>query len=575
MVILGRLDDFLAQDTTQRPKNLSTMATERRPQPHQAQKGASMDDEEAQALAKFTQDATRQYGRGARIRPQSVKDRKLRANLRSLEAKNKQAALEAKSVEVLLEHDAGLLEAEGPLERTYKVRQDEICAAVGIETAKKGFQLRLDGLGPYDVGEYSRDGRDLLLASRTGHVATFDWRDGRLGCELQLGETVRDARWLHTGNQKTFAVAQKKCVYVYAGDGVELHQLKNHAEATHLEYLPYHFLLASASTAGIVRYTDVSTGQALDQRYTKRGPATALAQNPHNAVLHVGHQKGLVTLWSPNSATPLVTMLPHHAPVRSIAIDRAGTYMVSTAADRRMSVWDLRMYRELHAHHLRVPGSTLAISDRNLTAVGYGTQAAVYSSSLFTAAADVAGKLPYMTWGGDGLQLGRVRFCPFEDVLGVAHAKGFTSLLVPGAGEPNPDSMEPGTNPYETSRQRRETEVHALLDKIQPQMIALDPNYVGNLDLASQAQRDQERKAYQGEKDKDEDRVEKLKKRGRGRNSALRRYLRKSGGKNIVDEERERAREAMRTSAKKEREKREKMRREYGPALARFARKGV
>ncbi|KAH9874892.1 hypothetical protein J1614_004379 [Plenodomus biglobosus] len=555
------------------------MATERGPKPSTsdskriAKKGAPIDDEETQALAKFTEQATQQYGRGERIRPKSVKDRKLRANIKSLEAKNKQAVLDAKNVEILLENDAGLLEPENELERTYKVRQDDIKREVGVETAKKGFELRLDDLGPYDVCEYSRNGRDLLVASRKGHVATFDWRDGKLGCELNLNETVRDARWLHTSNQKNFAVAQKKCVYIYSGDGVEMHQLKNHSEATHLEYLPYHFLLASVSTAGIIRYTDVSTGQSLDQLYTKLGPSTALAQNPHNAILHVGHQKGLVTLWSPNSATPLVKLLPHHGPVRSIAIDKSGRYMVSTSQDRRMSVWDIRMYKELHSHHLRVPGTTLSISDRNLTAVGYGTQTAIYKPTLFTSApTDIVSKLPYMTWGGDGLSVGRVRFCPFEDVLGISHARGFTSILVPGAGEPNPDTLEPGTNPYETSTQRRETEVHALLEKIQPQMIALDPNYIANLDLASQAQRDKEWKAYKGEKE--EDRVEKLKKRGRGRNSALRRYLRKSGAKNVVDEERERAREAMRVSAKREKERRDKMKKEYGPALERFARKG-
>lgn len=555
------------------------MAMERGPKPstpqprRKSQNAAPIDDEDTRAVKEFTEAATKQYGRGDRIRPKSVKDKKLRSNIKSLEAKNKQAAIEAKNVEVLLENNPGLLEPENELERTYKVRQDEIKREVGVETAKKSFELRLEGLGPYDVCEYSRNGRDLLIAGRKGHVATFDWREGKLGCELQLNETVRDARWLHTSNQKNFAVAQKNCVYIYSGDGVEMHKLKNHSEATHLEYLPYHFLLASVSTAGIVRYTDVSTGQSLQQLYTKLGPSTALAQNPHNAILHVGHQKGLVTLWSPNSATPLVKLLPHRGPVRSIAVDRSGTYMVSTSQDRRMSVWDIRMFKEMHQQTLRVPGTTLSISDRNLTAVGFGTQTAIYKDDLFRRNAEdqTPPIMPYMGWGGEGLNIGRVRFCPFEDVLGISHDKGFSSIIVPGSGEPNPDTLEPGTNPYETSKQRRETEVHALLEKIQPEMIALDPNFVGNLDLATNEERQREIRAARGEKEPDK--VDMLKKRGKGRNSALRRYLRKSGTKNVVDEEKERAREALKNMQRRQIERKERLKKEYGPALERFARK--
>jgi U3 small nucleolar RNA-associated protein 7 len=553
------------------------MADERGPKPkstelqRKSQKGAPVNDEEARVMAQFAEEATKQYGRGDKIRHKSVKDKKLRSNLRLLEDKNKQAVLEAKNVEILLENNEGLLETEHELERTYKVRQDEIKAAVATDTAKKGFELRLDGLGPYDVCEYSRNGRDLLIAGRKGHVATFDWRDGKLGCELQLNETVRDARWLHVSNQKNFAVAQKKCVYIYGGDGVELHQLKNHSEATHLEYLPYHFLLSSISTAGILRYTDVSTGQSLGELYTKLGPATAFVQNPHNAILHVGHQRGLVTLWSPNSATPLVKLLPHHGPVRSLAVDKSGTYMVSTSQDRRMSVWDIRMFKEIHTHHLRVPGTSLSISDRNLTAVGHGTQVNIYKPEIFTHNPDLVLPTPYMAWGGEGLSTGRVRFCPFEDILGIGHEKGFTSIIVPGAGEPNPDTLEQGTNPFETSKQRRETEVHALLEKIQPEMIAIDPNFVGNLDLTTHEQRAKERDLDR----KDEDKIAKLKKRGRGRNSALRRYLRKSGSKNVIDEEKERAREIVERRKERNVEKQKQLKKAYGPALERFAKKGV
>jgi U3 small nucleolar RNA-associated protein 7 len=188
-------------------------------------------------------EAQQTYGRGKKIHTKSVKDRKLRSGLKSLEQKYKDAALKARDAEILLENEAGFIEPEGELERTYKVRQDELKEGVGIEVAKKGFELKLVELGPYRA-DYTRNGKKLLLAGRKGHVATMDWREGKLGCELQLTETVRDAKWLH--NDQFFAVAQKKHVYIYDSAGLEIHCLKKHLEPTHLEFLPYHFLLVSA-----------------------------------------------------------------------------------------------------------------------------------------------------------------------------------------------------------------------------------------------------------------------------------------------------------------------------------------
>jgi U3 small nucleolar RNA-associated protein 7 len=87
---------------------------------------------------------------------------------------------------------------------------------------------------------------------------------------------------------------------------------------------------------------------------------------------------------------------------------------------------------------------------------------------------------PYMTHNIESSTVSSLRFCPFEDILGVGHSKGFTSLIVPGAGEPNFDARE--ANPYQTTKQRRETEIRSLLDKLQPEMIALEPDFIAKMD---------------------------------------------------------------------------------------------
>lgn len=136
--------------------------------------------------------AVQQYGRGDKIIVKGIKDKKLRGNLKRLEHKYRAAATNAKDAEMLLEEKKGYLEAEG-MERTYKFSQKDLVKAVDVATAQKGFELKLPVFGPYTV-DYTRNGRYLLMGGLKGHVAAFDWRDGKLATELQLNETVRDVK---------------------------------------------------------------------------------------------------------------------------------------------------------------------------------------------------------------------------------------------------------------------------------------------------------------------------------------------------------------------------------------------
>ncbi|KAK9454284.1 WD40-repeat-containing domain protein [Dipodascopsis uninucleata] len=497
-----------------------------------------------------------------------VKDRKLRANMKRVDQRFKEAARAAKSTELLLQEEAGFLEAEG-MEKTYKVTQEDLRKQVDVTTAQRGFELKLDHFGPYRL-DYTRNGRKLLLGGRKGHVAAFDFREGSLDTELHLGETVRAVKYLH--NDQFFAVAQKKYVYIYNKSGAEVHCLKKHIEVTDMEFLPYHFLLATIGNAGFLKYQDTSTGDAVCELRTRLGPSTAMAQNPYNAIIHLGHSNGTVSLWAPSVTTPLVKILTHKGPVRATAISRDGQYMATTGADSQLKIWDVRMYKEVHAYYTPTPASSLEISDRGLLAVGWGPHVTVWKDAL-----RVKQKSPYMTHLSPASTINDLKFCPFEDLLGTGHDNGFSSLIIPGAGEPNFDALE--ANPYETLEQRREREVHGLLEKLKPEMIALEPNFIGSVDSRAPDERKKvlslETTSETDARSKEHEAKLKPKTKMRGKNSALRRYIRKKS-KNVIDERRVRVESALKIEKDMRQNNLRRKRglpiqvRKLGPALSRF-----
>lgn len=65
------------------------------------------------------------------------------------------------------------------------------------------------------------------------------------------------------------------------------------------------------------------------------------------------------------------------------------------------------------------------------------------------------------------------------------------ALFLLGAGEPNFDALD--VNPYRSIKQRQEWEVKALLEKVQPDLIGLDPGLLAKVDEASFEQKHKER----------------------------------------------------------------------------------
>jgi U3 small nucleolar RNA-associated protein 7 len=431
----------------------------------------------ARASARAAGTAGPSFHRGPAVATRSIPDKKLRGKLRHGEALAAEAAASAAAAHAwLLPAVPGGLEAEpGTLERTWKVSQAELGTIAEAGAARKAFDLPLPDLGPYSV-DYSRSGRFLLLGGRRGHLAVLDWARAAPVCEVFPKEPVRDAVFLHS--ESFFAAAQARHVYIYDKRGIELHAARDHGGAARLAFLPHHFLLASLADGGVLRYQDTTTGEIVASHRTRPGGGArpVLARNPWNGVLATGAANGVVGMWTPNSNVAVAKVLCHQGPVRAIAVDSQGRHMVTAGADGQVRVWDVRAFKPLHSYFARSPATCLDISQRGLVAVGAGRSVSIWQGMCDPAA---KAQSPYMKVDLPSGDLRDAAFCPFDDVLGCGHAGGFTSALIPGAGEPNIDSWV--ADPYAGRRARREGEVRALLDKLPADSIVLDPDSIGRV----------------------------------------------------------------------------------------------
>ncbi|KAK7478780.1 hypothetical protein BaRGS_00029991, partial [Batillaria attramentaria] len=395
--------------------------------------------------APIPKDRLDRYGHGAQ--KIKVPKRGLRGErLQQVKSRSIFAQKQAARAERLHDDEAGFLELD-EAEKEARLSQTEIAAAVDVTSATKYFELQLSQFGPYGIN-YTRNGRHLLLGGQKGHVAAFDWQTKRLHCEFNAMETIHDVRWLH--QETLFATAQKSGVYIYDNQGIELHALTGLDSVLSMEFLPHHFLLCTANSKGFLAYTDVTMGVKVAGICTGLGRLDVMCQNPSNAIVHLGHGWGTVTLWSPNVKEPLVKMLCHKSSVRSVAVDPTGMYMATSGVDRKLKVWDLRTYKTLANYQLSMGAGSLAFSQTGMLASATGSIVQTYKDVCREAIVT-----PYLSHLCRGT-VREVQFCPFEDVLGAGHKSGFSSLIIPGAGEANMDAVE--VNPMATKKQRQHAE---------------------------------------------------------------------------------------------------------------------
>ena len=170
--------------------------------------------------------------------------------------------------------------------------------------------------------------------------------------------------------------------------------MRDQLEPTLLQYLPYHYLLATATKMGFIKYLDISVGKEIAECKTKKGEACALRVNQQNGVLVSGHANGEVCMWTPNMASkPVVKVLAHiGAPLTALGVSRCGKYMATTGKDSRFKIWDIRSsYKCLYDYFTPSPATSVEFSDAGLVSLAFGNEVQIWKNSL-----NQKQKAPYM-----------------------------------------------------------------------------------------------------------------------------------------------------------------------------------
>jgi WD40 repeat protein len=355
-----------------------------------------------------------------------------------------------------------------------RVAQSDVLEAVDEQTKRKKFDITLDKLGPYRCS-FSNNGTDVALCGLRGHLATFKWSNFELAGEIQLKDRCSDVKYIVDNSM--LAVAQKRFVYMYTKAGVEMHLLQGMANCDSLEYLPNHMLLCAASSQySVLHWLDVSTGKNIATKSPAqvKDPTACMARNPASGILATGDVRGVLKMWSPTVEDPVVQLKAHKGAVKDAVYHPEGRFALTIGVDNKVKIWDMRTLRTLEEYGMNYAVDSIDVSAKGIVAIGGGTGIQFWKD-LFTTSRP---RGPYMKHSiGYGNIVNNVQFCPYEDVLGVGHSKGFSTVLIPGAGDANPDFFR--ANPFETETHRKGRVVSGLLDKLPAETISMDLQIAG------------------------------------------------------------------------------------------------
>ena len=118
--------------------------------------------------------------------------------------------------------------------------------------------------------------------------------------------------------------------------------------------------------------------------------------------------------------------------------------MVTSGLDHLLNVWDLRTYKQLKSIKLKAGASCLTFSQKNYIAAALRNEITVFNNELVELGGRPTNeneeqlveiyddKKVYLKHRITNVSIKNLQFCPYEDVLGIGHGSGVSSILVPG-----------------------------------------------------------------------------------------------------------------------------------------------